>query len=100
MLIQHRYLLIGSAGSATKKKKEFLCPNDIRLTTHICKWWKGLDQSLCGRMSNPLQYLDFGDNISLLGMLKYIQILWGPTLRAKEIYVVLETSQKIMVQKF
>ncbi len=39
-------------------------------------------QSLCGRTSNPLQYLDFGDNISLLGMLKY---------------VVLETSQKIQV---
>ncbi len=26
-------------------------------------------QSLCGHTPNPVQYLDFGDNISLLGML-------------------------------
>ena len=31
-------------------------------------------QSLCGHTSNPVQYLDFGDNISLLGMVKYIPI--------------------------
>ncbi len=36
-----------------------------------------------GRTSNPVQYLDFGDSISLLGMLRYIPILWGPTARAK-----------------
>ncbi len=41
-------------------------------------------QSLCGRTSNPLQYLDFGDNISLIGMLKYIQKVWGPMSRAKK----------------
>ncbi len=31
-------------------------------------------QSLCGHTPNPVQYLDFGDNISQLGMLKYIKI--------------------------
>ncbi len=36
-----------------------------------------------GRTPNQLLYLDFGDSISLLGMLKYIPILWGPTSRAK-----------------
>ncbi len=42
-----------------------------------------LVQSLCGHTPNPVQYFDFGDNISLLGMLKYIPILWVPMSRAK-----------------
>ncbi len=47
----------------------------------LCIW--DLVQALCCRTSNPVQYLDFGDNISLLGMIKYIPILWGPMSRAK-----------------
>ncbi len=35
-----------------------------------------------GCTSNSVLYLDFGDNVSLLGILKYIPILWGPTSRA------------------
>ncbi len=38
-----------------------------------------------GRTSNPVLYLHFGENISLLGMLKYIPILWGPTSSAKKL---------------
>ena len=36
-----------------------------------------------GRTSNPVQYLDFVDNISLLGIIENIPIVWDPPLRAK-----------------